>query len=252
MSSTATPAPRTKPLLDSVFGDLWRDPRAPGRPGLVGVAVAVGLLAAIIVPWRTPGLGTFLVMAAMLGVVAAADRLRRTAEQVGSALLCLALVSPVMLRDAAWIVVLCLLAAFAVGSVALCRGRFVPGLVASTLAVPLAGVRGLPWLARSLGAGHRPASMWPLLRTVLLSVALLVVFGTLFASADAIFAGWVQALLPDMSLDGLAVRVVVLVVVTGSTLAGVFVALAPPAVGRLTLPAAATVRRFEWRFRWVS
>jgi len=167
---------------------------------------------------------------------------------VGSGVLCLLLISTVALRDALWIVTLCLLAAFAVGSTTLAGGRSVLGLVGSTLALPLAGVRGLPWLGRSVptSAGSDRMRWWPVTRTVLVSAGLLLVFGALFASADALFAQWVGALLPDLTIDTAVLRGLVLLLAAGVTLAGVYVALAPPDVDRLTPRAGEPVQRFEW------
>lgn len=246
MTDTAVSTANERPAMDAIFGKLWHDPGEVGRPRLVGAALGVGVLAAVVVPYRAPGLGTFLVLAGALTVVAAAGRRRRTSLRLGSGVLCLLLATTVLLRDALWIVALCVLAAGAVAALALCHGRSFLGIVASAVAVPLATLRGLPWLARSLTTVGGPVQMWPLLRTVLVSLALLVTFGALFASADALFARWVDLLLPDVSLDGLFVRLFVLGVVTVATLAGVYVALVPPSVERLTLARSRPVRRFEW------
>jgi hypothetical protein len=156
-----------------------------------------------------------------------------------------------LVRDAGWIAVLCLLAAFAVGASVLAGGRSVLGMLASAAAVPLAGLRGLPWLGRSLHgpvvAGRPAEAWWSLLRTAVVSVVLVVVFGALFASADALFARWVGALVPDIGSEDLFVRGFALTVLTGITLAGVYVALCPPRVERLALPAGKPVSRpFEW------
>jgi hypothetical protein len=86
----------------------------------------------------------------------------------------------------------------------------------------------------------------PAIRTVLVSVVLLLVFGALFASADALFASWVDALTPDISWNDLPARAVLAVFVAGGTLAAAFVALAPPAVDRLQLPLKQSRRDFEW------
>ena len=44
--SVASPAPApAKPLLDSVFGEVWPDRATPGRPLLVAASAAVGLRA---------------------------------------------------------------------------------------------------------------------------------------------------------------------------------------------------------------
>ena len=54
-----------------------------------------------------------------------------------------------------WLAIAILLAAFALGAAMLAGGRSVPGLLASAAAVPLASLRGLPWLGRSRGSGSR-------------------------------------------------------------------------------------------------
>ena len=236
----------TKPVVDSLFGDLWPDPLTAGRPRLVGAAVGVGLLAAVVVPWRQAGLGAFVTLAAVIGVVACVETGRRSLHQLGYGMLCLALLSTVLLRDAEWIVALCFMAAFAVGSVALAGGRSIVGMIASTASVPLASIRGLPWFARSVRTSSIAASSWPVVRTALVSVALLLVFGALFASADALFARWVDLVVPDLSFDEFLVRLFVFGLVFAFALASVFVALVPPRVERLAVPAGRPVRRFEW------
>ncbi len=111
----------------------------------------------------------------------------------------------VAVRDAEWMVVLCLLAAAAVGASALVDGRSLPGLLATGFALPFAALRGLPWLGRSLALlGSRatgPARLAVRLRTAALSAVLVLVFGALFASADAVFASWAGTLVPDVTRD---------------------------------------------------
>ena len=249
MSNPAVVVPPrpAQPLLDSVFGSVWPEDSLPARPRLVLAALAAGLLAAVVVPFRDPGLGSFLVLMTVCGVVAAADRRLRSTYHLASAVLCTLLLSSLFLRDAQWVVTLCLLAGFAVGSVVLAEGRSVPGVVAAGAAVPLAALRGLPWLGRSLTVSDRSRAWLPLVRTVAVSVLLVVVFGALFASADALFARWVGALVPDLTVGSLVLRAFVLAAFGGLALAGTYVALNPPQVERLALPPAAPVaRRFEW------
>jgi hypothetical protein len=211
----------------------------------VVAALVVGLLAAVVLPYRDAGVGTFLVLAAAAGTVAVAAR--RTAYQLSCALVSLLLLSTVVVRDADWIVVLCVLAGGTVAAAALAEGRSLTGLVASCLAVPLAGLRGLPWLGRSLDALRVRGGWLPAVRTLLLSVGLVTVFGLLFASADALFATWTGALLPDVSLDDTLLRGFVAAAVGGLTLAGVYVAANPPPVGRLDrAPGRPVARPFEW------
>lgn len=251
MSSSALPTPaagaRQRPVLDSVFGDLWPEREVAASPRLVGLALAVGALAATVLPFRNLGIGTFIVFAAVAATVAWPRLGELTSYQRGSAVLALLLLTPLFLRDAAWIALVCLLASGAVAAAALVQARSVPGLLASAAAVPLAGIRGLPWLGRSATAPGRVAVAAPALRTAAVSVVLVLVFGALFASADAVFAQWVEAVVPDLTVDTLLLRALLLCLVGGLTLAGAYVALNPPRVDRLALPAAMPVRRpFEW------
>jgi len=252
MSNPAVVAPLPgRPVLDVVFGELWPDRQVAGRPRLIASALALGLLAAAVVPFRDHGLGTFLVLAGVCAVVVVAARERLSAARLGSGALCLLLAGVVVVRDAEWIVALCLMAAFAVGSCALTDGRSVNGLLASMAAVPLAGLRGLPWLGRSLGrslirTGPTGRRWWPVVRTAVVSALLVLVFGALFASADALFARWVGVLVPDLTSASLVVRAFVFAAVFGLTTTGVYVAITMPRVERLALPAGRPVRRFEW------
>ena len=252
MSDSALPQPMpsvapAKPFLDELFGAFWPERSVPARPGLVAAAVVAGLLAAVVLPFRSPGLGTFVVLLAVAGVVAGADRRLRTPYHLAVAVLCVLLASTVLVRDAAWIVSLCLLTSFAVAVATLTEGRSLAGLLMSGVAVPFAALRGLPWLGRSLTASQRSRSWAPLLRTGLISGALLLVFGLLFASADALFARWAGAVVPDITAPTLVLRTFVTVAVAGLTLVGVYVALNPPHVEHLALPDARPVgRQFEW------
>ncbi|QNN51494.1 DUF4153 domain-containing protein [Nocardioides mesophilus] len=242
--SDGTPAAPTGALL----GPLRPRRDVPASLPAVLTAVAVGLLAALVLPDRDLGLGTALVLlAAGAAAVAAAVRTRRTPYLLGSVGLAVALVSTVAVRDAAWISALCVLAAAAVTVVALLDARSVVGVAAAALAVPLAAVRGWPWLGRSLRTAGRTGGWLPALRTGVLSAVLVAVFVALFASADALFATWVDAVVPDLSLGSLRVRLLVLVLVAGTTLAATYVSLDPPAVDLLAQrPVRPLARRFEW------
>ncbi|QMW65416.1 DUF4173 domain-containing protein [Mumia sp. ZJ1417] len=240
-------SPKPEPLLDALFGQLWPEPSVPARPRLVVAAAAVGALAALVLPFRDLGIGTFLVFVGVCGVVAVADERFRRPYHLVSATLSVLLLTPLFLLAAEWVSILCLLAAFAVGATALAGGRSVPGMAASMAAVPLAAVRGLPWLGRSLTVAPGSRTWAPIVRTVVLSAIAGAVFGALFASADAVFARWADALVPDLTLDDMPVRAFTGLALGGLTLAGVYVALNPPRVERLAVPVGSpVVRRFEW------
>ena len=242
VTPVAVPA---RPLLDDVFGGFWPDRGVPARLTVLLGAVATGVLAGLVLPFRDVGLGTFLVLLAAGGVVLAASRHRRDPFTLTCAALCGLLAATTVVRDADWIVVLCLLAGAALCVCGVTRGRALAGFVLAGLAWPLAGLRGLPWLGRTLivltGLGQGAA----LLRTLVWSFLGLLVFGALFA-ADALLAEWVDALLPDLTLDTFVLRTFVAVAVGGTVLAAAYVALNPPQVDRDGHRPRPVTHRFEW------
>jgi hypothetical protein len=95
----------------------------------------------------------------------------------------------------------------------LANGRTLPTFVLVGIAWPLAGLRGLPWLGRSVRAVTGQGKSAAALRTVVWSLLGVVVFGLLFASADAVFAEWAGAVVPDLQLDSFVLRAFVTVAV---------------------------------------
>ncbi|KAA1419279.1 DUF4173 domain-containing protein [Nocardioides humilatus] len=235
-----------EPITDQLFGGFWPERSLPGNLRVLLGALAVGVLAAIVFPDRELGIGVTIVLMAAGVVVLTASRNRRDPFTLTCAALCLALASVVAVRDAEWISVLSLLAGGGLCAVGLARGRTVPGFVLSVVAWPLSGLRGLPWLGRTLrvvtGMGNKAA----LLRTTLLSILGLTVFALLFASADALFAEWVGAITPDLGSEDLALRAFVTFFVGGVVLAGGYLALNPPKVDGGERAPRPVAHRFEW------
>ncbi len=233
-------------LTDATFGAFWPERGVPGNLRVLLGAIAVGVLAAIVIPHRDHGLGVFVVLVAAGVVLLTASKNRRDPFTLTSAALCLALAGVVVLRDAEWIAFLSVLTGGGLCAIGLVRGRTVPSFVLSGIAWPLAGLRGLPWLGRTLkvvtGLGNGAA----LVRTAVLSVIGLTVFALLFASADALFAEWVGAVVPDIGSEDFALRVFLAVFVGGVVLAGGYLALNPPAVDRGPRGQRPVVHRFEW------
>jgi signal transduction histidine kinase len=238
----AVPAP---PLLDGIFGEFWPERGVPARLWILLASLGVGLLGGIVMPFRDLGLGTFLVLLAAGGVVLASSR-RRDPFTLTCAGLCVLLAATTMIRDAPWITILCLMAGAALCVCTVTGARTPLGFVVSGLAWPLAGLRGLPWLGRTFalltGLGPRAA----VLRTVVLSLIGLLVFGALFASADALVAEWWSDILPDLSLGTAVLRAFLTVAVGGAVLAAAYVALNPPKVDPAGLGARPVSHRFEW------
>lgn len=243
----AVPTTPSTPALDLVFGDLWPDRSTSGRPWVVAAAAGAGLLAGLVLPFRDAGLGTFLVLVTVVAPGVLVSRSPWSTYRTGSVVLTAALLAQAVLRDADWVVLLSVVAAGAVLVPAVVDVRTLAGALGSWAAVPLAALRGLPWLGRSLRTDGGPRSLWPVLRTVALSLLLVVVFGALFASADAVFARWLDALTPDLAADTLVLRGFVAVAVGGVALAGAYVALNPPRADRLAPGSGRPVNSaFEW------
>ncbi len=253
VQSPALPAPAmpeaakvAAPTLDTLFGRFWPDTGIPGSVRAVLCSLGVGVLAGVVLPFRDGGLGTFLVLLAAGGVILGFSVNRRSPFTLTCAALCVLLAATVVVRDADWIVVLCVLAGGALCVAGLVNGRTVPAFVLAGIAWPLAALRGLPWLGRSVrtvtGHGNRAAA----LRTVVWSLLGVVVFGLLFASADAVFAEWAGAVVPDMQLDTLVLRAFITVAVGGVVLAATYLALNPPSIGPGAGPGRPVAHRYEW------
>ena len=134
-----------------------------------------------------------------------------------------------LLLDAPWIGVLCLLAGATALIAGVVRVHRVPEFVLAGAGVAARRASAsLPWLGRSLRDLTGQARAPRVLVTALWSVLAVLVFGLLFVSADAIVDSWVDAVLPDLSVDSIVLRVFIAVAVAGPTLAAAYLALNPP------------------------
>jgi hypothetical protein len=235
---------------------LWPTASAPLPRASAGLAVlaAVAGAASVAAP---VGLGVTLAGLLVLAAAAptlrgrmAADPAARTGEAACAVLACALLAVP-SLRDAGWVVALALTAAVVVAAVGLTGGRTWTGIVAGAAAAPLAPLRGVPWLAKGLTPRRGAAArLLRAARVAALSVLLLAVFGALFASADAVFAGvttrLLGALLPDVDLGLLPVRVVVGTLIAAAALGAAFLGAAPPRADVLAPGPGRPARWVEW------
>ena len=245
MNETAIPVPAVPPL-GAELDWLWPDDRRPMPLAALVLAAVAGAVAAVVLPAAPAGLGVLLLGASAAATTAPALRGRLGVHEIVYAALAGLLLLVVVVRDADWFVTLALLGFVGTASFALTRGRSILAVLLGGVSLPLAVLRSLPWVARGLRrqapAGRAPLTLW--LRPTLLTIGLLAMFGTLFASADAVFA----ALLPDLELDvgRLALRAFLFAVFTAVSLAAAFLAAAPPRWDVLAPKAARPVRLVEW------
>ncbi len=257
MDAPAKPLPPTVPplppaatrpagsgsLVDDTFRTVWPDGVPPLRWVLLA-CLAIGLFAALTLPDANLGLAATLVLVASGVLVLVLTRHRRSPFTWACALLSFGFALVLVLRDAEWIAVLGVLVAAVLTTAALTSARSVLGMVAGAAAWPLSGLRGMPWLGRTLRAFGGGANAGAVTRTVVLSVLGVVVFGLLFASADAIVGHWLGSVLPDIE-DDFVLRLFLTVAVGGTVLAAAYLALNPPTVERRGVRRPAQ-HRFEW------
>jgi hypothetical protein len=230
--------------LQVALGRFWSAGAVPLPPAVLAVAAGTAVVGAVLVVGHDLGLGAA-VTAALLWAAAVPELVRRRAWAAGpTALLSVLLVGVVAVRSAPWVLGLCVLAAVATGAVAAVQARSAPAVWLALPSWAAGVVRALPWSvrgARALGGG-RAAQVVAVTRTVVVTVVLLVVFGLLFAGADAVFA----SLLPSLDLADLPAQVAVALLLVVAALTLAHLATAPPAWSRLALPAARPSRRWEW------
>jgi two-component system, OmpR family, sensor histidine kinase BaeS len=230
----------------SLYAELWPERASQPQPLLLLGSLGVGALAALLAVERRLGLAAFVVLLLGGALVWRASAYRRARFTVVSAVLATALGVATLWRAAEWLAVISVLVGGVVAATALTRATKVSGIVAAVAAWPLSGLRGLPLLGRTISATSRLGLLWPVLRTAALSVVALVLFGGLFASADAIFGSWTSSIVPDLRWDSIIARAFVFTMVAGITLAGCYLALNPPKVDEVVAPARRSVRRWEW------
>ena len=243
----SVPVGLPKPLLDSLFGDLWPETGLGPQVRLLLTCLGVGVLSAVLLPYRDMGVALFLVLMVGGAVLWRTTPRRLSPWTLATSVVCVGLASLAVLRATDWLMVLAVMLGIALTTTALTDAKGLFPMVAGAASWPLAALRGLPLLGRSIGATSRVGIVWPIVRTAAISLVALVVFGGLFASGDAIFGSWASALVPQLAWDSLTFRFFVGFVMGGALLAAAYVALNPPKVQRVALPAGRPVARtFEW------
>lgn len=224
--------------------EFWTARRAPVPTPVLVTSGVVGVLGGVLVVGHRPGLGV-----ALLGVGAWAAAVpvlvrRRAVVDLLTLALVVALIGVVAVRDADWVVAVCVLVALGAAAVTITGARTGPAALLSPLAVAAGALRAVPWLRHGLGAraGARRDQVLVAVRSVAVTAGLLVVFGLLLSSADPVFASY----LPRFSGPLLPARIAVAVVVAGVVATLAHLALAPPDWSRAQVPAGRPARRGEW------
>ncbi|MFI6084700.1 DUF4153 domain-containing protein [Streptomyces sp. NPDC051217] len=225
------------------------------EPARIGVAtlwcVAVtGLLSALLLG---EGLGLNLLIVSVPAALAAYFAAREAGRRLRPWTLVwavggVALLSVPALRDAGWPTFLAVTSALALGSLALHGCRTWPGVVLGPFGLFGSLGTGLFWGVKGVrerAEGSR--GRWaPVVRTAAAAVVLLIVFGALFASADAAFADLLGGLTPDVSVSDGPWRTLLFVLGVVGALAAAHTAAAPLHWDRITVPPGTARNRVEW------
>ncbi|MGW3297844.1 DUF4153 domain-containing protein [Streptomyces rubiginosohelvolus] len=227
----------------------------PPAPPLIRPAVLWSVLATAVVSalFLGDGLGVNLLIVAVPAALAAFFAARSAGRRLRPwtaiwAVGGLALLAVPALRDAGWPTFLAVVSAFALGSLALHGSRNWLGVLIGSLGLFDSVVPGVIWGVRGIRAradGSR--ARWGAgLRTTAVAVVLLVVFGTLFASADAAFADLLGDLMPDVSLGEGPWRIFLFALGLAGALAAAYAAAAPVRWDGITVSSGKPRGRVEW------
>ncbi|WP_405678205.1 DUF4173 domain-containing protein [Streptomyces sp. NBC_00868] len=244
-------AARAKAAAPPAWAVLVRPAQAaPIGTATLAAAGLAGLAAALLLG---DGMGPGLLLAIVPAVVAAyaaARTARRTARPwtVVWAIGCLALLAVPALRDSAWPSTLAILSAVLLGALALHGSRTWPGVLLSPLGFFEAAVSGVGWAWSGLRSrsGVSKDRWLPVAKAGAVAVALLLLFGTLFASADAAFADLLGGLTPDISIGDGPLRILLFLVGALLALAAARTAAAPLRWDRIKVTPGRPRSRVEW------
>ncbi|GAA1373347.1 DUF4153 domain-containing protein [Streptomyces beijiangensis] len=230
--------------------DVRPDPPAAVRSATLWSVLATAVLSALLLG---EGLGLNLLVVAApaaLGAYFAARGAGRTLRpwtvvwSLGGPAL---LVIPA-LRDAGWPSFLAVVSAVALGSLTLHGSGTWPGVLLSPFGLLGSIGTGFGWAwsgvrERSGGARER----WgPVVRTALVAAVLLLVFGALFAGADAAFADLLGGLVPNVSIADGPWRTLLFLVGLVGALAAAHTAAAPLRWDRMRVRSGRARGRIEW------
>jgi hypothetical protein len=250
----------------SLFGNRWPGPsRAASRATVIALLVAAAV-AALSIPLDRAGVGWLVTaIAGVAALVVARLVPDRTPSAAPPPLVhrqphalspiryfwsatTVALLGVGTFRAAGWLFFLCLCTAVVTAGLAVAGGRSLRAMLVAVLMTPVAGFRSVPWLRQGMTAARRGGGGKGLriAATVAVSVALLVVFGSLFASADPAFADLIGSVVPDVD-GGTVARWIFVLIVTTFVLGGAaYLRAAPPDLTGLDRPGTRRVARLEW------
>jgi Domain of unknown function (DUF4173) len=242
-------------------GERWPGPARPATTATSVALLVAALVAALSIPLDRAGVGWLVTaVAGTIALIVARMVPYRppaslppplvwrggptlTADRFGWSAATVALLGVGTVRAAGWLFLLCLATALVTGALAVAGGRSLRAMALAAGIAPIAGFRSLPWVTRGFGRVKKGPRV---VATIAVSVALLAVFGALFASADRAFADVIAKLVPSVDA-GTVTRWIFVFVVAGVVLGGAaYLRAAPPDLSGMDGPGRRRVARLEW------
>lgn len=223
--------------------------RAPTL-GVLAAAAASGVLAMVLLG---DGVGVNLLLCAVVctvggGVAARAGGRRPRAWTVIWAVASLVLLVVPVVSAAGWPVLLAVLLAVMAGALALQGGRRWAGVLLAPVGLAAGLLHAPSWALKALRGRSYPSRdrVLPVLRASLVALVLVVVFGALFAGADAAVSQLLGDLTPSVDLGQVPLRVALLVLGVVVALAVARTGAAPFRWDRLPVGPGRERGRLEW------
>ncbi len=261
--------PVAAPVPAATAPAKWPRPESLGG-WTAAFAVLLGALSfAVFVPLSRVGVGWLI--GGLIATIGVATVAKRTMTQlpVGEKLIragwgvsALALLSVLAFRNAWWLVTFCVMAAIWCAVLAVTGARSIRSIIVGALAVLPASVRGLVWVlairkAAPTPTPTRPAPTTPatpsrsmaaprLVVSAGVTALLLLIFGALFASADAAFAQVLANIVPEFSVATMFRSLFLFLVGGAATSAAVFMLASPVPLASLETPGTQRLRSAEW------
>jgi hypothetical protein len=227
---------------------VWPFDRTAAAPPTVfaGAAVA-GLVAAVVL--RIPGVSVGYLLTGVAAIVAAfgTGGIRLAWDRLVPAAAACALLGVGTFRAAGWLMALCVLAAWAVASLAFVGGRTWTGLLVGSAIAWLTPARAVGWVVRGRPAAQ-PGRVSQMRIAVVVGVTVLavLVFGGLFASADPAYSRLVHAALPLDNVPDLIGRAFLFGIVAAAVLAAGYLLRFTPRFDGLAPAPGRPFHRLEW------
>lgn len=222
------------------------DPKPSGSsatPRALRACLALGLVAAVILPPAATGIAWSVIALAILVLAWRARTTDASRADLGLAVLAGLLVAVPAYRSAPWLATLCLPMAASLASLSLLPARTWTGTLAASVSGPLFALQSLLWLWPALSRA-RPSTRRAAVAGI--SCAVTGVFGGLLLAADSAYAAVVENAVPLPDLTTLPARVFVLVAVTMGACIAIYLAQRSPALDDLAPAEAKTVKSWEW------